>query len=192
MDRLPTLIALLGLVACDKSDGQQAGEPAGRVNAAKVTVKKTDTAAFCDKQFPVETAPAFATPELAGGGALAASAGKWRWVNVWATWCKPCVEELPRLVTWQQTMPFELQIISVDESDEDVAAYRKLHPETPDGKRLAKPEAQAAWFAQLGLDGAAPIPVHIFVDAANKVRCVRAGGVREQDQAMVEALLAGK
>jgi len=191
MDRLPTLILLLALVACDKSD-KQTGEPTGRVNAAKVTAKKTDTAAFCDKQFSVETAPTFQTPELAGGGGLAPSSGKWRWVNVWATWCPPCVDELPRLVKWQKTLPFDLQIVSVDESEDDVTAYRKLHPETPESKRLAKPDAQGAWFAQFGLDATAPIPVHIFVDTSNKVRCVRAGGVREQDQAMLEALFAGK
>ena len=188
MDRLSTLIALCALCACDK--GGDNAEPSSRVNAAKVTAKKTDTAAFCDRHDPPETAPAFVEPPLASGK-LAASA-KWRWINVWATWCKPCIEEMPRLVTWQKTMPFELQFVSVDEADEDVTAYRKSHPETPESVRLAKPDLQGAWFAKLGLDIGAPIPVHIFVDPANRVRCVRAGGVREQDRAVVEALFAGK
>jgi len=189
MDRLPTLIALVALVACDK--GKDQPEPASRVNAAKVSAKKTDTAAFCDKKLDAETAPVFQPPELAGGS-LAPST-KWRWINVWATWCKPCIEELPRLVKWQRELAsFDLQFVSVDETDDDVTAYRKLHPETPETRRLAKPDAQGAWFGQLGLDAAAPIPVHIFVDPSNRVRCVRAGGVREQDLAMVEALFAGK
>ena len=189
MDRLPALITVLALVACDKGDGHEAA-PTSRVNAAKTTAKKTDVAAFCDKQHKAEVAPVLAAPPLASG-ALAAST-KWRWINVWATWCKPCIEEMPRLVKWQQTMPFELQFISVDEAEEDVTAYRKLHPETPASLRLAKPDAQGAWFTQLGLDAGAPIPVHIFVDPSNRVRCVRAGGVREQDLPMVEALFAGK
>ena len=102
MDRLPTLIVVivaLALVvalagACDQNEKPAPGE--SRVNAAKVTAKKTDTAAFCDKQFPVETAPVFEAPALADGGKLPAST-KWRWVNVWATWCKPCLKEIPDL-----------------------------------------------------------------------------------------------
>jgi thiol-disulfide isomerase/thioredoxin len=186
MDRLSALILVLAACSTEKS-----APPESRVNAAKTTQKKTDTAAFCDKQWPAETAPAFTTPELADKSQLPSSA-KWRWINVWATWCPPCLEELPRLVKWQRTMPFELQIVSVDETDDDVTAYRKLHPDTPPSKRLAKPDAQGTWYAQLGLDAAAPIPIHIFVDTSNKVRCVRAGGVREADKAVVDALLAGK
>jgi thiol-disulfide isomerase/thioredoxin len=188
MDRLPTLIALVALVGCD---AKEKGEPpASRTNGAKVAEKKTDVAAFCDKLHDREKAPAFQTPALASGEL--AKAAKWRWINVWATWCKPCVEEMPRLVKWQKTMPFDLQFVSVDESDEVIASYRKLHPEIPETVRLAKPDAQGAWFGELGLDAAAPIPVHIFVDPSNHVRCVRAGGVREQDLPMVEALFAGK
>ncbi len=73
MDRLPTLIALLALCACD--GGGQKAEPTSRVNAAKTAAKKTDTAAFCDKQHDAKTAPVFAAPPLASGE-LAASK-KW-------------------------------------------------------------------------------------------------------------------
>ena len=187
MDRLPTLIALVALVSCKD---EKPAEPQSRVNAAKVTAKKTDVAAFCDKTFAREAAPKFSTPALAGG--TLAPSTKWRWINVWATWCKPCIEEMPRLKQWQQKLAsFELQFVSVDESDADIDAYRKLHPETPPSVRLAKADAQGEWFKQLGLDAGAPIPVHIFVDPSNHVRCVRAGGVREQDFAMIEALFAG-
>ena len=190
MDRLPTLIALVALAGCDQR-GDKTPAPASRVDGAKVAVKKTDTAAFCDKKLDRETAPVFQLPALAPGGALPAST-KWRWINVWATWCKPCTEEMPRLVKWQAKLGADLQFVSVDEAEADVAAFRKLHPETPPSARLAKADSQGAWFTALGLDAAAPIPVHIFVDPSNHVRCVRAGGVREQDYAAVEALLAGK
>jgi hypothetical protein len=56
--------------------------------------------------------------------------------------------------------------------------------------RLTDEKAQEAWFAQLGLNAGTPIPVHIFVDAKQRVRCVRAGGVRDKDLAIVEKLLA--
>ena len=48
----------------------------------------------------------------------------------------------------------------------------------------------STWFRDLGLIGDPPIPIHVFVDATNHVRCARAGGVREQDYAVVEKLLA--
>ena len=183
MDRLSALIAIAALGACDKGSKQE--EPASRTNAAKVATKKTDVAAFCDKQPFAQ----FAAPPLASGEL--GPSKKWRWINVWATYCKPCIEEMPRLVKWQATMNYDLDFISVDEAEEDVTAFRKLHPETPETLRL-KPDTQGSWFAQLGLDGAAPIPVHIFVDTENQVRCVRAGGVREQDLDAVKALFAGK
>ena len=194
MDRLSALIVLVALgAACNDKRGD--APPPSRTNGAKVATKQTDTAAFCDAKHG-DGAPAFVTPPLAGDATLPAPAAKWRWVNVWATWCKPCVEEMPRLLAWQgklaATTPIELAFVSVDESDDDIAAFRKLHPETPPSVRLANPEAQGAWLTQLGLDAGAPIPVHVFVDPAGRVRCVRSGGVREQDFAMIEALLAGK
>lgn len=43
--------------------------------------------------------------------------GKWILVNVWATWCRPCVAEMPDLVALHQSMsgkPFSLVGVSAD------------------------------------------------------------------------------
>ena len=48
-------------------------------------------------------------------------AGKILLVNVWATWCKPCVEEFPELIRLQQTYRDSLVdviALSVDYADE--------------------------------------------------------------------------
>ena len=53
-------------------------------------------------------------------------AGKVTLVNFWATWCPPCVEEIPSLNRLQQTMagrPFELISINYAEERERVAAF---------------------------------------------------------------------
>jgi thiol-disulfide isomerase/thioredoxin len=197
MDRLSALaltVAAVAVVACGKDRTDASGDPPSRVNAAKVGVRQgATTEAFCDMHATDDKGPAFVPPALANGGVLPAATG-WRWVNVWATWCKPCVEEMPRLIRWRDKLaaagkPFELAFISVDDSEDDVTAFRKLHPDAPASLRVAEPGNQGAWFKTVGLDGAPPIPVHVFVGPAGHVRCARAGGVREQDYGVVDKLL---
>lgn len=194
MDRLSALIAIAvtaGVAACDKPDP---GAPPPRTNGAKVNAGRgATTEAFCDVHAGDERAAAFRWPGLAGGTAPAAATG-WRWVNVWATWCKPCIEEMPRLVARRDKlaaagMRIELTFVSVDDSDADVAEFRRDHPQAPPSLRVASSEQRVAWLHALGLvDGA--IPIHLFVSPANRLRCARAGEIREQDLGVVDKLLA--
>ena len=192
MDRLPALVAAVALVACD--DGKpRAGEPPSRVDVAKTAARKASSVeAFCDVYAPADKAAEFVWPALAG--AAPAPATSWRWINAWATWCKPCLEEMPRLVRWRDKLSagrkLDLVFVSVDESEADLAAYRAQHADLPASLRIADSAAQERWFAQLGLAGSPPIPIHVFVDRSNRVRCVRAGGVRDQDFDVVERLLS--
>lgn len=213
MDRLSAVIALCALVGCE--DKAPSGDPPSRVNAAKTAQRKdASVEAFCDVYAPADKAKPMTWPELvaprfdAGKGrhVETAATGKptgsgWRWVNIWATWCKPCVEEIPRLVKWQHTLgKIELTLVSVDQAASDLDRFEQVHPGALKGVgallRLAPQasadhdKAQETWFAQLGLQGAPPIPIHVFVDPQDRVRCVRAGGVREQDYAVIEKLLA--
>jgi peroxiredoxin len=69
--------------------------------------------------------------DLEGVKALAANAGgkKYRLVNVWATWCGPCVTELPELVEMNRMYrkrPFEFVTISMDEPERKERALEKL------------------------------------------------------------------
>ena len=45
-------------------------------------------------------------------------------LNLWATWCAPCVEELPSLLALQQKMP-QLVVVGVS-TDQDDQVYRKF------------------------------------------------------------------
>ena len=198
MDRLHIVsMALLGLVAagCEREGGKKQ-PPAGgdRVDAVKAGQEKKVTAdEFCDVRTEDGPAPKFALPPLAGGQA-APGKGSWRWLNVWATWCKPCIEEIPHLVKWQEQMAgegvhFDLVFVSVDESDDLITRFRERHPGTPDSLRLEDPDALPKWMGSIGIDEAAPIPVHVFIDPQDRVRCVRAGGVKEKDLPAVRAIL---
>jgi len=193
MDRLQALIVAFALAGCDEH-ADKGGDPPSRVNGAKTTVgQAATTAAFCDVHATADKAALFHWPGLVEAPPVSSSG--WRWINVWATWCNPCIEEMPRIQKWRSKLAasgrsIDLAFISVDESADDITAFRKLHPGTPASARIADSKTQEAWFAQLGLTGSPPIPIHIFVDSQNRIRCARAGGVRDQDFAVVERLLA--
>jgi thiol-disulfide isomerase/thioredoxin len=195
MDRLPALAAAalaLAIFACDKDS--PAPTPS-RVEGAKVRENKgANAAGFCDVHAADDSGPAPPLPPLAGPPLAQQVPGHWRWLNVWATWCKPCVEEVPRLTRWRSRLaaaghPVDLAFVSVDDSSDDVADFHKLHPEMPDSPRLADPSKQGAFFAALGLDTTSPIPIHVFVSPSGHVRCARAGAVSEQDYPAIERLL---
>lgn len=51
---------------------------------------------------------------------LADFQGKVVLINIWATWCLPCVEELPSLIKLAQSFPDKLVIIAVTQEDMSV------------------------------------------------------------------------
>ena len=55
---------------------------------------------------------------------LARLRGKVVVLNLWATWCAPCVEELPSLLAMQKEHP-EIAVVAVS-TDQDDAVYRKF------------------------------------------------------------------
>ena len=193
MDRLSALIIGLGVAAAACNSGKDE-PPASRVDNAKVGSKQIATVeAFCDYLAKDDASgPALVWPQLAPGQTAPAAAKGWRWLNVWATWCKPCVEELPRLARWQSKLGgIDLAFVSIDENQEAIDSFRKVHTDAPPSLRAADPDHINAWLAQLGLDGAPPIPIHVFISPGGHVRCARAGSVREQDLGVVQKLLSG-
>jgi thiol-disulfide isomerase/thioredoxin len=196
MDRLPPVIPALlmvGLAAC-----QNTGKPRQamqRVNAVEADPSLTTTAErFCEVTGASGKARSFRYPALSA----AAPAGKGRplWVNVWATWCKPCIEELPMLLRWQADLaragaPFDLVLLSLDDDGAAVQRFRDQHPGTPPSLRIKNPALAEAWVVTLGLDKGAAIPIHVFVDARGQIRCARTGSLAREHFPAVQAILAG-
>lgn len=75
-------------------------------------------------------APAFELP-LAGGGSslsLEQLRGKVVLLNFWATWCKPCEDEMPAMERLYRSLAgtdFELVAVSVDEDQTAVVSFVK-------------------------------------------------------------------
>jgi thiol-disulfide isomerase/thioredoxin len=197
MDRLSALIIGAGLLVstsgCD--GGGSSGTPSSRSRVDAVQAATPPTVApkdFCEAWHEPDAAPALAWPALAT--AAPERSGKRRWINVWATWCKPCIEELPRLTKWhrelEKSLDFELVFLGADADEAAVKQFAAKHPEIAGSLELSQADALQPWATSIGVPGQAVLPIHVFVDAQDRVRCVRTAGVGEDDRAAVEQLLA--
>lgn len=76
-----------------------------------------------------DAAPDFDLPRLSGEPmSLGDLGGRVSLINFWATWCKPCEDEMPAMQRLYETLSgegFEMVAISVDESSAEVQAFRE-------------------------------------------------------------------
>lgn len=65
---------------------------------------------------PPRPAPAISFADLAGNTvSLSAFAGKFILVNLWATWCAPCVREMPSLERLQMRLGDKITVVAIAE-----------------------------------------------------------------------------
>jgi cytochrome c biogenesis protein CcmG, thiol:disulfide interchange protein DsbE len=69
-------------------------------------------------------APQFAVNDGVTAVDLSRLRGRVVVLNLWATWCPPCLEELPSLLEMQRELP-QVTVVAVS-MDEDDAIYRKF------------------------------------------------------------------
>jgi thiol-disulfide isomerase/thioredoxin len=139
----------------------------------------------------VDSLPDFALGNLAGESqSIQSWPGKALIINFWATWCPPCLREIPMLKEFQQTHaddPIQVVGIAVDQRDAvaDFAADIEFNYPVLVGQSEAMDAASAFGVEFVGL------PFTVFTDANGHVLGVHTGELHaEHLQALVDVLAA--
>lgn len=203
MDRLSALThaalyaVLLASAACNER--REALASSSRYEAVKAAAEPVSH--WCDSAF-ADPAPRLTLPPLAPqSGAkpptpVGLSKGKRVWVNLWATWCGPCLRELPLLLKWQRDLradgvDVDVLLLSLDDDAQAFDKFLAEHKEVS-GSKVARVVSQSAyeeWVKGYLKDPSTPIPIHFLASADGNLRCIRSGSLREGDYRAAKAAL---
>ena len=149
----------------------------------------TDEAAASDKVEIGAPAPGYRTVSLDGDSvSLAAHRGKVVLLNVWATWCHPCRDEIPELQAIHvkyQPRGLELIGVSVDSDGSDDAIrsfmmdYRMTYPVWRDPD-----ERVSSQFLVVG------VPATFLIDREGVLRWRKTGPIQPNDPSLTAAIEA--
>lgn len=136
------------------------------------------------RQLPSFDAPA-AMPGLPGVTSSTFGHGKPRLLNIFASWCVPCVQEVPMLGRLK-AMGAEINGVAV-------------HDSTPELQKFLA--ANGNPYSRIGLDhegraqmafGSAGVPETFVIDAAGKIVYQHIGVVTEEDMPRLMAMLGAR
>ncbi len=170
----PVIALLLGLSlfvgACDKraaAPEQAAADGDGTVpdvTAPANTAAAPEAAAKVDRSHKGEAMPALRFEDAAGKPVtLADFRGKPVLVNLWATWCAPCVREMPTLDALAQRESATLHVVTVSQDMEPA----KVQPFLTE-RKLANLRAYRDPDLQFSTTMGVSLPTTILYDRAGK------------------------
>jgi len=167
------LLPLLGLIACDRqSQGKGQDFPIG-FEAGKI-----------DQSHKGEDMPAmpFVGPD-GGPATLTKFRGKPLLVNLWATWCAPCVAEMPTLDALAEKHKGQLQVIAVSQ---DMMGRKVVDPFFAKHKfKMLQPYLDKDNALPLALKSQT-LPTTIFYDSKGKEQWRVSGGMDWAGQGATE------
>ncbi len=187
-----TRVAAVQAEPAPSPEGTEA--PVGATEKGGAAEEERAAAAFCDKHWAAADAPRFVGPALKPQSPeVPTPPGAWRWINFWATWCAPCIEEMPLLARWKDALasggtPVVLELWSVDADEAKLRA--RAERGMPGVVRWTEsPEALSKYLGTLGLSEDSAIPIQMLVDPAGGLRCVRVGSVNADGWGAVRGLM---
>jgi thiol-disulfide isomerase/thioredoxin len=131
--------------------------------------------------------PALDLPDLGGRQYnLDSYRGQVVLVNFWASWCTPCLLEMPsmqRLATALQDRPFRLLAVNVKESRSKAWKFMKLLKVTFTTLLDSEGETAEAWDVQI-------YPTSYLIDADGRMRYVAYGPVEWDSDAVIQRIEA--
>ena len=125
--------------------------------------------------------PALVLPALVPGKPGIATAelkGKPRLLNVFASWCIPCIAEAPQLMKLKRA-GVEIDAIAIRDTPEAVQAFLARH-----GDPYARIGDDKASRAQLAL-GSSGVPETFVIDGEGRIAYQHIGDIREDDVPML-------
>lgn len=144
----------------------------------------------------MEDAPPIPTRPLQGPEGetnLAAFEGEVLVVNLWATWCAPCVEEMPTLAALQRAFEGRLRVIPISvDSEGDLDRAREKLAELSGGDLLFYGDVTRGVLFDVRATG---MPVTIIYDRSGVELARLSGGAdwsSPQALGLMEAVLAGE
>jgi thiol-disulfide isomerase/thioredoxin len=156
------IAAVLALTACHRAGEQQpaANQPAAAPEAEAGQVKGVDRS-HKGKAAPAVT---FNDPDGTAMG-LGNFSGKPTLVNLWATWCAPCVKELPTLDRLAQAHNGDLNVVAISQDD---APHASVVAFLQANKIATLDSFQDPKMGLSGALGAEVLPTSILFDANGK------------------------
>lgn len=150
----------LGLWACSSSEDSSSGDSSGTT--------KQETS---ENGFPVNM-PEFSTTDMDGNKVTNDTFADYDLtvVNFWATYCNPCIDELPELAEWKKELPNNVNLIGllvdVDEkgSDQYKLAEKIIKETGADYQHLIATEEFDDMISNL-----VGVPTTFFADSTGKI-----------------------
>ena len=159
------LLGALAIGGCDRQS--QAPQQANETSAAANTSAASDAkyGGTLDRTHKGEVAPATEFTDPSGKKvSIASFKGKPVLLNLWATWCIPCIKEMPTLDTLASAKGDSLQLLTVSQ---DLKGKESVDPFfAKAGYQYLKPYLDTDAALSTGM--AANLPTTILYDSAGK------------------------
>jgi thiol-disulfide isomerase/thioredoxin len=214
------VVAGTALVACDdkptppsapqaRSQGVAATDPASPAPVVTASAASAASAAphavLCEHQLgkPGKDLPKTSISRAGNVSSLpekpTVGGGSWTWLNLWAAWCVPCKEEMPRLRSWEaktagERTPLRVEFVSMDDDQRQLESFLSAQPATGlhASYWLQDGNEREAWLKGAGFDGQPELPAHVLVDPNGKIRCRQQGAMDDTDFGEVVKIIRGE